>query len=103
MKVACFVNPLVHARGPCFNYGRAEALIELVKPLHHEARCECLLIAGAWFKDWVRQNGKTQLLTGLRTVWLDELSLYRSIRELPTALDQTAHQADDTEQPALRV
>jgi hypothetical protein len=106
MKVACFVNPLVHPRGPCFNYGQVEALIKLVEPLHREARCECMLVAGVWFKDWVRQNGKTQLLTGLRTAWIDELSLYRSIRELgelPTALDQTAHQADDTEQPAMRV
>lgn len=51
-----------------------------------------------------RQNGKLHLLTGLRTVWLDEHLLYRRIRELgelPTALDQTAHRADDTEQPAL--
>jgi hypothetical protein len=65
-----------------------------------------MLIAGAWFKDWVRQNGKTQLLTGLRAAWLDELSLYRSIRELgelPTALDQTVHQVDEAEQPSLRV
>ena len=105
MKVACFVNPLVHTRGPCFSYGRVEALIELVEPLRRQARCECMLIAGAWFKDWARQNGKAHLLTGLRTVWLDELSLYRKIRELgelPTALDQTAHQAD-AEHPALRV
>ena len=106
MKVACFVNPLVHPRGPCFNYGWVEALIKLVEPLRREVRCECMLIAGAWFKDWVRQNGKTQLLTGLRTAWLDELSLYRSIKELgelPTALDQAAHQADEAEQPSLRV
>src|SRR5262249_6144718 len=97
MKVACFVNPLVHMRGPCFSYGRAEALLELVEPLHREARCECMLITGAWFKTWARQNGKADLLTGLRTVWLDELLLYRRVRELgelPTALDQTALQDD---------
>jgi hypothetical protein len=105
MKVACIVNPLVHTRGPCFSYGRVEALIKLIKPLRREARCECMLIAGTWFKTWARQNGKADLLTGLRTVWLDELLLYRRIRELgelPTALDQTALQ-DDAEHPALRV
>src|SRR5258707_3853096 len=70
--------------------------------LDREARCDCMLITGRWFSDWARQNGKAHLLTGLRTVWLDELLLYRRIRELgalPTGLDQTAHQADDTEQP----
>ena len=105
MKVACIVNPLVHTRGPCFSYGRVEALIKLIEPLRREARCECMLIAGTWFKTWARQNGKADLLTGLRTVWLDELLLYRRISELgelPTALDQTALQ-DDAEHPALRV
>ena len=104
MKVACFVNPLVQASGPGFNYGGVEALAQLLQPLRREARCECMLITGGWFKDWARQNGKAHLLTGLRTVWLDEHLLYRRIRErgeLPTALDHTAHQADDTEQPAL--
>jgi hypothetical protein len=106
VKVACFVNPLVHASGPAFNYGWVEALAKLLQALHREARCECMLITGGWFKNWARQNGKTHLLTGVRTVWLDELLLYRRIREsgqLPTSLDQTAHQADDAEQPALRV
>ena len=106
MKVACFVNPLVQARGPCFNFGWVEALARLLQPLHRDARCECMLIAGSWFKDWARQNRKAALLTGLRTVWLDELALYRRLRvlgALPTALDQTAYQADDAEQPALRV
>ena len=62
--------------GPCFSYGRVEALIKLIEPLRREARCECMLIAGTWFKTWARQNGKADLLTGLRTVWLDELLLY---------------------------
>jgi len=75
MKVACFVNPLVQTSGPGFNYGGVQALVELLQPLHREARCECALITGRWFKDWARQNGKTHLLNGLRTVWLDELSL----------------------------
>jgi hypothetical protein len=104
MKVACFVNPLVQANGPGFNYGGVEALAELLQPLRREARCECMLITGGWFSEWAGQNGKVHLLTGLRTVWLDEHLLYRRIRELgelPTALDQTAHRADDTEQPAL--
>ncbi len=102
MKVACFVNPLVQASGPGFNYGGVEVLAKLLQPLDREARCDCMLITGRWFSDWARQNGKAHLLTGLRTVWLDELLLYRRIRELgalPTGLDQTAHQADDTEQP----
>jgi len=106
VKVACFVNPLVQASGPGFNYGGVEVLAKLLQPLDREARCDCMLITGRWFSDWARQNGKAHLLTGLRTVWLDELLLYRRIRELgalPTALDQTAHQADDTEQPALRI
>src|SRR3954451_7837181 len=98
MKVACFVNPLVQARGPCFNFGWVETLANLLQPLRRDARCECMLIAGGWFKDWARQNQKGALLTGLRTVWIDELALYRRLRalgELPTALDQTAYQADD--------
>ena len=106
MKVACFVNPLVQARGPCFNFGWVEALAKLLQPLHRDARCECMLIAGSWFKDWARQNQKGALLTGLRTVCLDELALYRRLRALgalPTALDQTAYQADDAEHPALGV
>ena len=106
MKLACFVNPLVHARGPCFNYGWAETLAILLQTLHRDAQCECMLITGSWFKDWAGQNGKAHLLAGLRTVWLDELLLYRRIRELgqlPTALDQTAYHADDVEHPALRV
>ena len=106
MKVACFVNPLVQTSGPGFNYGGVQALVELLQPLHREARCECALITGRWFKDWARQNGKTHLLNGLRTVWLDELSLYRRLRKLgvlPTELDQTEHQADDTEQPTLGI
>jgi hypothetical protein len=96
MRVACFVNPLVQASGPGFNYGGVEALAKLVQPLRREARCECMLITGGWFKEWARRNGKAHLLTGLRTIWLDELLLYRRIRELgelPTALDQTVHQA----------
>jgi hypothetical protein len=104
MRVACFVNPLVQASGPGFNYGGVEALAKLVQPLRREARCECMLITGGWFKEWARRNGKAHLLTGLRTIWLDELLLYRRIRELgelPTALDQTVHQADDKEQPVL--
>ena len=106
MKVACFVNPLVQARGPCFNFGWVETLANLLQPLRRDARCECMLIAGGWFKDWASQNQKGALLTGLRTVWIDELALYRRLRalgELPTALDQTAYQADDAEHPALRV
>ena len=106
MKVACFVNPLVQARGPCFNFGWVETLANLLQPLRRDARCECMLIAGGWFKDWASQNQKGALLTGLRTVWIDELALYRRLRalgELPTALDQTAYQVDDAEHPALRV
>jgi hypothetical protein len=106
MKVACFVNPLVQARGPCFNFGWVEALAKLLQPLHRDARCECMLIAGSWFKDWARQNQKGAVLAGLRTVWLDELALYRRLKaagELPTALDQAAYQADDAEHPALRI
>ncbi len=34
-----------------------------------------MLIAGGWFKDWASQNQKGALLTGLRTVWIDELAL----------------------------
>src|SRR3954467_1839273 len=106
MKVACFVNPLVQARGPCFNFGWVETLANLLQSLRRDARCECMLIAGGWFKDWASQNQKGALLTGLRTVWIDELALYRRLRalgELPTALDQTAYQADDAEHPALRI
>jgi hypothetical protein len=106
MRVACFVNPLVQASGPGFNYGGVEALAKLLQPLRREARCECMLITGGWFKEWAGRNGKAHLLTGLRAVWLDEFSLYRRIRELgefPTALDRAVHQADDAEQPALRV
>ena len=88
MKVACFVNPLVQARGPCFNFGWVETLANLLQSLRRDARCECMLIAGGWFKDWASQNQKGALLTGLRTVWIDELALYRRLRalgELPTA------------------
>ena len=106
MKIAGFVNPLVHARGPGFNCVWVEALAKLLQPLHREARCECMLITGGWFKDWARQNDKTDLLDGLRTIWVDELLLYRRIRalgELPTALDSTAYQAEDADHPAFRV
>jgi hypothetical protein len=106
MRVACFVNPLVQASGPGFNYGGVETLAKLLQPLRREARCECMLITGGWFKEWARRNGKAHLLTGLRTIWLDELLLYRRIRDLgefPIALDRAVHQADDAEQPALRV
>src|SRR3981189_1450230 len=102
MKVACCVNPLVQARGPCFNFGWVEALARLLQPLHRDARCECMLIAGSWFKDWARQNHKDALLTRRRKVWLHELALYRRLRALgalPTALDQPAYQADDAEHP----
>ena len=106
MKVACFVNPLVQARGPCFNFGWVETLAGLLQPLHRDAHCECMLIAGSWFKDWARQNQKSAVLSGLRTAWLDELALYRRLRalgELPTALDHTVYQADEAQPPALRV
>ena len=106
MKVACFVNPLVQARGPCFNFGWVETLAGLLQPLQRDARCECMLIAGSWFKDWARQNQKSAVLSGLRTAWLDELALYRRLRalgELPTALDHTVYQADEAQPPALRV
>ena len=105
MKVACFVNPLVRAGGLCFDYGAAEIFAELLQPLHWDAQCECMLITGGWFKDWVQQNGKGHLLAGLRTIWLDGLLLYRKIRELggrPAALDEVGHQAD-LDHPALRV
>jgi hypothetical protein len=82
MKVACFVNPLVQARGPCFNFGWVETLANLLQPLRRDARCECMLIAGGWFKDWASQNQKGALLTGLRTVWIDELALYRRLSAL---------------------
>src|SRR5260370_34530216 len=65
-----------------------------------------MLMAGRWFEDGARQNQNDALLPGLRTVWLDELALYRRLRALgalPTALDQTAYQADDAEHPALFV
>lgn len=106
MKVACFVNPLVHARGPCFNYGWVEALAKLLQSLRQQARCECMLIAGGWFPEWAARHEKRHLLTGLRTVWLDEFLLYRRLRELgelPTALDAAAYRADDAKHPALRV
>ena len=77
MKVACFVNPLVQARGPCFNFGWVETLAGLLQPLQRDARCDCMLIAGSWFKDWAMQNQKSAVLSGLRTVWLDELALAR--------------------------
>src|SRR5262245_23216006 len=63
-----------------------------------------MLITGGWFRNWAGRNGKVHLFAGLRTVWLDELSLYRRIREVgefSTSLDQTS--ANDAEQPALRV
>jgi hypothetical protein len=66
-----------------------------------------MLITGDWFRAYAAENDKGHLLAGLRTVWLDELSLYRRIRELgelPTALGWTAYQADDVQkQTALRV
>jgi hypothetical protein len=65
-----------------------------------------MLITGSWFRDWAERNAKTHLFAGLRTIWIDELSLYRRIRqagEFPIALDWTSHQASDAEQPALRV
>src|SRR3979490_232098 len=106
MKVACFVQPLLQARGPPFNFGVVGGPVKLLHPWRRDARCECMLIAGGWFRDWARQNQKGPLLAGLRTVWLDELALYRQLRalgELPTALDQTAYQAYDAEHPALGV
>ena len=106
MKVACFVSPLVQANGPGFNYGGVEALAKLLQPLRREGRCECMLITGGWFREWAERNGKAHLFAGLRTIWLDELSLYRQIRELgefSTSLDQRSHQANDAEQPAFRV
>lgn len=59
MKVACFVNPLVQANGPGFNYGGVEALAELLRPLRREARCECMLITGGWFSDWAGKTGSS--------------------------------------------
>src|SRR4029078_382027 len=119
MKVAFFVHPLVQARGPCFNFGWVETLANLLQPLRRDARCECMLIAGGWFRDWGSPHRQGALPTGRRTVWIHEralarlrnvgiveLALHRRLRalgELPAALDQAAYRADDSEHPALRV
>ncbi len=65
-----------------------------------------MLITGAWFKDWAIGSGKVRLLTGLRLVLLDEVSLYRKIRAtgvLPTALDSILYEASGEDFPALHV
>jgi hypothetical protein len=106
MKIACFVNPLVHQRGPCRGQVWSEFLARLLQPLRHDARCECMLITGAWFKDWAIQSDKAHLLEGLRLVFVDDVSLYRQIRAqgvLPTALDSIIYHADDANLPALQV
>jgi hypothetical protein len=106
MKVACFVSPLVHQRGPCLGLGWSEFLARLLQSLHQEAQCDCLLITGVWFKEWAIEHGKAQLLTGIRLVLLDEVRLYRQIRRtgiLPTALDSILHEAEGEDLPALRI
>src|SRR5258705_8450018 len=85
-------GPLLQLRlggGPC----QASATLASGRAMRVHADCG-QLVQGLGQKD--------ALLTGLRTVWLDELALYRRLRALgalPTALDQTAYQADDPEHP----
>lgn len=95
MKVACYVHPIVHTTGPCFNGDWNEALAKILRSLQ-DAHCECVLITGKWF---TRQ-------TGVPTIRLDELHLYRRLRgvcELPTALANEAYQSEAEDHPALQV
>jgi hypothetical protein len=110
MKIACFVNPLVHQRGPCRGHVWSEFFAKLLQPLRRDARCDCMLITGAWFEDWAIENDRNgrlaDLLAGLRLVLLDEVSLYRQIRsrgDLPTALGSIINDADDANVSALQV
>lgn len=96
MKIACYVHPLVHTLGPCFNFAWNEILANILRSLQRDAQCECLLITGKWF------TGRTRV----PTVRLDEVSLYQNLRahgERPTALDNAAYQADETHHPALDI
>jgi hypothetical protein len=96
MRVACYVHPIVHTLGPCFHHVWTEAFAGMLRSLHREAGCECLLITGRWF------NSRA----GLRTVRLDEVSLYRKLAalgELPTALDSVAYRGDDAGHPAFDI
>ena len=106
MKIACFVNPLVHQRGPCRGHVWSEFFAKLLQPLRQEVRCDCMLVTGAWFNDWAIQNDKADLLAGLRLILLDEMSLYRRIRargDLPTALGRIIYDADNADLPSLRI
>jgi hypothetical protein len=96
MRVACYVHPIVHTLGPCFHHVWSEVFADMLRSLHREAGCECVLITGRWFK------GRA----GLRTVRLDEVSLYQrlgTLGELPTALDDVAYRADDIDHPAFAI
>lgn len=96
MKVACYVHPIVHAAGPCFNGDWNETLARLLRSLQNDAHCECLLITGEWFTSQ----------TGVPTIRLDELSLYcrlRAVCELPTALANDAYRPENEDHPALDI
>jgi hypothetical protein len=96
LKVACYVHPIVHTAGPCFNGDWNETLAKILRSLQDDARCECLLITGRWFTS----------PTGVPTVRLDELLLYRQLKavcELPTALANETYQDEAENHLALDV
>ncbi len=96
MKIACYVHPLVHKLGPCFDEVWSELFAGIMQCLHREAHCECLLITGNWFKG----------CPGLPTIRLNEVSLYQKLRalgDLPTSLEAAAYLVDELDHPAFHV
>jgi hypothetical protein len=105
MRIAAYVHPIVHSLGPEFNHSWLEILAQILQVLRHEAGNECMLITGAWHYRWARENGRTDILEGLRVAALDEVSLYRKLSAagpLPTCLDRLAY-ARQKDHPALQI
>ena len=105
MRIAAYVHPIVHSLGPEFNHSWLEILAQILQVLRGEPDNECMLITGAWHYRWARENGRTDILEGLRIAALDEVSLYRKLSAagpLPTCLDRLAYDRQK-DHPALQI
>src|SRR5271166_1663951 len=103
MKVACYVHPIVHRLGPDCAYSHFKIFADLLHNLRRDAAADCLLISGSHFFSLAAEEGRS--LYGLRTLALDEVSLYRKIRGLgvlPTSLDALASASANGNYEALQ-
>jgi len=104
MKVACYVHPIVHTLGPFFAYSHFDILADLLHSLQRDTDADGLLIAGSHFFHRAVEQGRS--LHGLRSLALDEVSLYRKISGvgvLPTSLDALSCVAGNDNHEALQL